>query len=340
MVSLLRDALTRVLQTLWYGRGMPPLWLLPLSGLFGAAAALRRALYRLGVLRRVRLQARVVVVGNIAVGGSGKTPLVAWLARGLKQSGWNVGIVSRGYGRGDAAVRRVRPDTPAAEAGDEAAWLARETGVPVVVGSDRVRAARALFKGGRPPDVVISDDGLQHYRLARDVEIVAVDAGRGYGNGALLPAGPLRERPRRLSRADAVVLKGEGTPFVPPGPKVFRMHWSLNEAVRLSDGERQPLTVFRESPVRAAAGIADPEGFFRALEACGLTLERHPLGDHAPVADLVGALPGDRPLLLTDKDAVKLGDPPPHVWRVPLAVAFSPDEARALVAIARGEQPG
>jgi len=332
----MRERVADCMQVLWYRRRTAPVYLLPLSFLFAAVAALRRLAFAVGLRRAVRVQARVVVVGNIAVGGSGKTPLAAWLARELTAAGWRVGIVSRGYGRADSAVRRVSPETPPAQAGDEAAWLARTTGVPVAVGRDRVAAARELFLESPPPDVIISDDGLQHYRLARDVEIVAVDAGRGYGNGALLPAGPLREPVRRLARADAVVLKGEGTPRVPTGPRVFRMQWRLDEAVRLCDGARRPLSEFRGTPVRALAGIAHPEGFFSALETAGLHVERHSVGDHGPVGDVVRSLPGDRPLMVTDKDAVKLTDPPDHVWRVPLAVAFSPDEAHALVALATG----
>lgn len=331
-----RDKLALWLQARWYLPRKPPLVLRPLAWLFGLLAWLRRRLYALGLLRAVRLPVRVVIVGNISAGGSGKSPLVAWLARALAGAGLRVGIVVRGYGSGQRNTQVVHAETDPAAAGDEAVWLARITGVLVAAGCDRVAAARRLLADG-PLDLILSDDGLQHYRLARDVEIVALDAGRGFGNGALLPAGPLREPPHRIVRAAAVVLKGNGNPQVPAGPPVFRMHCSLAEAIRLSDGIVRPLTAFRGMRVRALAGIAHPEGFFAALEGAGLVIERIPLPDHGPVARVVDRLPADLPLLMTDKDAVKLRSGPGHAWRVPLAVRFSEDEGRALLAIVRGE---
>lgn len=321
---------SRWLQARWYERRRPPAALLPLSALFGAVTAIRRLLYAGRLLKSVRLPARVVVIGNLAVGGSGKTPLVAWLAGELRRRGVRVGIVARGYGSRDRAARRVDPDTPAADAGDEPRWLAMTTGVPVVIGADRVAAVRALLDEA-PVEVVLSDDGLQHYRLARDVEIVAVDARRGLGNGALLPAGPLREAASRLSRADAAVLKGEGDVPLPAGCTVLRMRCTLGPAERLQDGAVRALDTFRPQQVRALAAIGDPESFFRALEANGLRLERIPLPDHAAVADVVSQLPNDRPLLMTAKDAVKLDNPPANAWRVPLAVGFSADDAAILL---------
>lgn len=330
-----RDRLELRLQARWYARRRPPAVLLPLSWLFGAVAGLRRVLYAHGLFRCVRLPVRIVIVGNIVAGGSGKTPLVAWLARELVEDGLRVGIVTRGHGGDVGRVRRVRPDSETPVAGDEAVWLARTTGVPVAAGRNRVEAVRGLLREG-PLDIVLSDDGLQHYRLARDAEIVALDARRGFGNGALLPAGPLREPWRRITDTSAVVLKGEGNPPVPAGPPVFRMHFSLQEAVRLVDGEQRPLATFRGTRVRALAGIADPGSFFAVLEQAGLALERIPLPDHAPVADIVERIPGDLPLFMTDKDAVKLRVPPGHAWRVPLAVGFSGNEGRALLEIVRG----
>ncbi|MGH9483975.1 MAG: tetraacyldisaccharide 4'-kinase [Terriglobales bacterium] len=234
----------RWLQGRWYGGKLPP-FLLPLSALFGAVTALRRRL-----IRPVRLPVRVVVIGNLAVGGSGKTPLVAWLARELHQRGVKVGIVTRGYGREEHGIRRVEADTSATAVGDEPRWLAAVTGVPVVVGADRVAAVRALLTD-TPVDIVLSDDGLQHYRLARDVEIVAIDARRGLGNGALLPAGPLREPLSRLTRADAVVLKGSDAVALPDLPTVVRMNYRLGPAKRLHDGATCPLAEFRGRAIAA-----------------------------------------------------------------------------------------
>ncbi|MGH8128959.1 MAG: tetraacyldisaccharide 4'-kinase [Gammaproteobacteria bacterium] len=326
----MRHAFSLWLQGRWYS-GKPPLLLLPLSALFGAVTALRRRL-----IRPVRLPVRVVVIGNLAVGGSGKTPLVAWLARELRQRNVKVGIVTRGYGREEHGIRRVEAGTSATAVGDEPRWLADVTGEPVMVGADRVAAVRALL-ADTPIDIVLSDDGLQHYRLARDVEIVAVDARRGLGNGALLPAGPLREPPSRLTRADAVVLKGSDEVALPDLPTVVRMNYRLGAAESLRDGATRPLAEFRGQPVHALAAIGDPESFFRALEAECLNVERIPLADHAPIAATVARLPTDRHLLMTAKDAARLAAPPEHAWQVPLEVAFSQDDATTLLRIVLGD---
>ncbi len=323
------------LQARWYAPRRPPALLLPLSALFGTVTTLRRWAYARHLLKPVRLTVRVVVIGNLAVGGSGKTPLVAWLAHELSQRNVSVGIVTRGYGRRDQGVHRVKKRTPATVVGDEPRWLAAVTNIPVVVGADRVAAVRALL-AETPVDIVLSDDGLQHYRLAREVEIVMIDARRGLGNAALLPAGPLRELPSRLSCADAVIIKGSGDVVLPNLPVVLHMHYSLGDAEHLLDGTTRPLAEFRGQPVRALAAIGDPESFFQALEANGLAVERVALSDHAPIADTVARLPTDRPLLMTAKDAVKLGAPPKHAWQVPLAVTFSADDAATLLSLVLG----
>ncbi len=327
----LRLRLTRRLMRLWYGNGVPSAWLLPLSLLFGLVTQLRKRW-----IRPVRLPVRVVVIGNLAVGGSGKTPLVAWLARELQSQSLRVGIVLRGYGGHQAGPARVTPDTTAEHVGDEARWLADATGAPVAVGSDRVATVRSLL-ADTPLDIVLSDDGLQHYRLGRDAEVIAIDAQRGLGNGALLPAGPLREPATRLAKADVVVLKGDGHVPVPKEIPCVRMRCSLEYAERLSDGARRPLSELRGQSLNALAAIANPESFFSALEATGLEIERIPLADHAPVAKAIADAGTDRPILVTTKDAVKLDDPPPHVWQVPLEVAFSADDAGTLLSRVRGD---
>lgn len=319
----------------WYASR--PIWFLaPFSAVFRAAVWLRRGLYRRGVLRARRVSARVVVVGNISVGGNGKTPLVAWLVRNLAGAGVKTGIVTRGYGRMHADVRLVDERASVAEVGDEALWLARETGVPVAAGRERAAAAECLVEKHHP-GVIVCDDGLQHYRLARDVEIVAIDARRGFGNGALLPAGPLRETPARLAQADAIVLKGQGNLALPDPARVFTMRVSVSRALPVAGGEPLALSRFQGRRVRAVAGIADPEGFFAALEAGGLQVERYPLADHAPVDSIVAALGSGRPVLVTDKDAVRLTGRPANVWRVPLAVGFSDAEAVRLLGLVRGD---
>lgn len=328
----LRPRLSRWLTQNWYGRSAPRIWLRPLSALFGWLTRLRRRW-----LRPVSLPVRVVVVGNLAVGGSGKTPLVAWLATELKRAGFRVGIVLRGYGGDNTGVRSVGGKTPAREIGDEARWLATSTGVAVAVGADRVAAVRTLL-AEENLDIILSDDGLQHYRLGRDAEIIAIDANRGLGNRALLPAGPLREAPSRLAEATVIVLKGEGEISLPPGVPSVRMHYRIEDAERLCDGIRKPLEAFRGQPLRALAAIADPEAFFRALEAQGLSIERVALPDHAPVAGTIEALGADRPLLITTKDAVKLEHPPDHIWQVPVEVAFSTEDAHLLLSRVRGDE--
>lgn len=329
-----RETLSKNLNARWYG-ARAPWFLLPLSGLFAGLAGLRRGLYRRGILKVEYVPARVVVVGNIAVGGSGKTPLVIWLARKLSASGVKVGIVTRGYGGGSDDVRDVALDASAAAVGDEALLLARQTGLPVVVGRNRASAARHFAEQYRP-DVILSDDGMQHYRLGRDVEIAVVDARRGFGNGALLPAGPLREPRKRLERVNAIVTKGRGNAALPAGVPVFEMRHTLRDALPLTGGEAVSLERFHGECVVALAAIADPEGFFTALEAAGLVVERHPLPDHAPLAAEVEMLGTERPILMTDKDAVKLDSPPANAWRVPLAIAFSDTDAARLLALVRG----
>jgi len=332
-----RGRLARWLDKRWYGSARPPVYLRPAAGLFGAVSGLRRKLYRWDWLASIAIPARVVVVGNLTVGGNGKTPLVAWLACQLTAAGVRVGIVTRGYGGRQHYPLTVTPTTPVAHAGDEALLLARLTGVPVVACRDRVAAARSLCETCHP-DLILADDGLQHYRLARDMEIVAIDTIRGFGNGALLPAGPLRELPARLAQADAVVFKGAGeAPTEADGTPNFVMNYALEQAVPLAGGPARTLEWFRGRPLRALAAIAEPEGFFRALRLHGLEIEAHALPDHAPIADFIRRLPSDRPLLITEKDAVKLPlERLEHVWRVPLRVIFSESDAANLLALVRG----
>lgn len=331
----IRSSLAARLERWWYLRRSPPVLLLPLSRLFASVATLRRKLYAVGLFRTTRLPARVVVVGNIVAGGSGKTPLVAWLARRISGTGVSVAIVVGGYRGASRSARLVTAGSDPWTNGDEAVWLARTTGVPVGAGRDRVAAARLLLNRFHP-ELILADDGLQHYRLGRDAEVAAVDAARGFGNGAPLPAGPLREPPGRLARVDAVVLKGGGSPQIPRGARVFRMNWRLGDPVPLGGGPARPLAAFRGRRIHALAGIADPEGFFQALEGAGLDLVRHPLADHADVRAALAEIPVDEPVLMTEKDAVKLSATDRDAWRVPLEVAFSDADARALLALVSG----
>ena len=267
--------------------------LYPLSLVFRAVAALRRAAYVRGLLRAQRVRVPVIVVGNIYVGGTGKTPLVLWLARFLRERGRRPGIVSRGYGGSAAHPSEVRGDTDPALSGDEPLLLARRSGCPVWTGRDRVAAARALLAAHPECDVVISDDGLQHYRLARDVEIVVVDGARGLGNRLLLPAGPLREPASRLDTADAVVVNGES------------MKLAGSRFRNLRDGREAQPGFFQGKRVVAIAGIGHPPRFFAHLERLGLQFEAHAFPDHHAYSAGDIAFPDADAVVMTEKDAVK-----------------------------------
>jgi len=288
--------------------------LFPLSLLFGAAAAARRAAYRNGIFSAIRLPVPVIVAGNITVGGTGKTPLALWLAAGLRARGYRPGIVCRGYGGGSGAPQRVLPESDPLACGDEAVLLARRSGGEVWTGADRVAAGRSLLAAARPAcDVLISDDGLQHYALARDVELCVVDAARGFGNGWLLPAGPLREPPSRMATIDALVLNtGTETaphPSVEEIPaKTPRFTMRLEGATFrnvLDPGRQVGAETFRGKRVHAVAGIGHPGRFFAQLRTLGIEFTSHPFPDHHPftAADLEFA--GTETVLMTEKDAVK-----------------------------------
>lgn len=283
----------------WYGAGPGLLWLLaPLEWLYAAVVAARRAWWRSRWARPQRLPRPVVVVGNIVAGGAGKTPLIAALAQDLAARGWRPGIVSRGYGRREDAPRRVDAAGRAADFGDEPLLLARQTGLPVAVGRDRPAAARLLLEAGC--DLVLADDGLQHYRLARDIEIGVVPGRRGQGNGHLLPLGPLREPAARLAQCDYRVHTGVATApagdYAAPG-RSGALH-------PLDGGAPRALSTLAGQEVEAVAAIADPGPFFATLDAAGLRGPRRRYPDHhafGPADFAAGRLP----LLMTAKDAVK-----------------------------------
>jgi tetraacyldisaccharide 4'-kinase len=285
----------------WYGVRPLHLVLLPLSALFGLVAAVRRLLYRTGVFKSEQLPVPVIVVGNITVGGSGKTPLTLWLVQQMLDAGWHPGIVSRGYGGIATAPRAVTPlDTPS-EVGDEPLLMAQRQLCPVWIGRDRPAAARALLAANPGCDLVISDDGLQHYRLRRNIEIAVVDGHRRIGNGFLLPAGPLREPVSRLDAVDAVVVNGGAS-----GHGKVGMHLQGEVFHNLLNPERtQHADGFRGLRLHALAGIGHPERFFKYLEAMGLAIERHPLPDHHRYTPADIAIEDADCILMTEKDAVK-----------------------------------
>ncbi|OYV75082.1 MAG: tetraacyldisaccharide 4'-kinase [Chromatiales bacterium 21-64-14] len=306
---------------LWYG-GSPWSWVLaPVGGVYRCVTTVRRWCYRSGLARVHRLSVPVVVVGNLTVGGTGKTPLVVWLADALRGAGFQPGIVLRGYG-GCARhwPQQVRADSDPIAVGDEAVLLAQRTGCPVVAAPDRVAAARALLDSTHC-DVVLADDGLQHYRLGRDIEIVVVDGVRRFGNGRCLPAGPLREPVGRMRHADFVVVNGGVALGQELGMKLVGA-----VARNLVDETTRPLETFRgEEAVHGVAGIGDPERFFADLEREGLTLERHPFPDHHPFQAQDLEFGDQHPVLMTEKDAVKCRRyAQGHHWYVPVEAVPDP----------------
>ena len=315
-----------VLQRTWRQRGLLAWLLWPLSLLMGGAVALRRALYRTGVLRAEHPGVPVVVVGNVVAGGAGKTPVVMAVVRYLQAQGWHPGVVSRGYGRSTKDCRAVHADSPAHEVGDEPALIVRHCAVPLAVAVRRIDAARMLRAHHPEIDVIVCDDGLQHLALARDVEICVFND-QGTGNGFLLPAGPLREPwPRPV---DLVVYAGLAD--VTSNAPAFALQRSLADYALRADGQRVPLEGLRDQPLLAVAGIARPHDFFAMLQVQGLTLARtQALPDHSTFDSW--NRPTDKPytLVCTEKDAVKLWKTHPDALAVPLRADMDPRFFAAL----------
>jgi len=327
----------------WYRESAGFSLLAPLGWLYAGVMALRRAAYAAGVLKTCRAGKPVIVVGNLTVGGTGKTPLVAWLAQQLSLTGLRVGIVSRGYGRSGASPESVHAESSWREVGDEPMLLAGLTGCEVVVARDRFEGAQKLVALG--VDVVIADDGLQHLRLARDCEIVVIDGARGFGNGRLLPAGPLREPPSRVHDADIVVVNGT--------PEHASLRAGLEDGLQmsLSGGEAhrvdglaapEPLEHFRGRRVHAVAGIGNPQRFFRDLRARGIEIIEHPFPDHHPFTRAELTFSDDLPVLMTQKDAVRCREiADARLWHVPVLARFSDSQGQELLdRVVRALAPG
>ena len=286
----------------WYRLSALSIALLPLSFVFLAVVMVRRLLYRVRFLASEQLPVPVIVVGNISVGGTGKTPLVLWLADLLLSSGFHPGIITRGYG-GNEEIQAVPPEADTAFAGDEPVLLAQRSRCPVWTGRSRIAAARALLAHHGEVDVLISDDGLQHYRMQRQIEIVVVDGARGFGNKLLLPAGPLREPVGRLSSVDAVVINGATRLSLPHG---HGMHFEGRRFVNLVDPVIQfTAEAFRGKRLHAVAGIGNPQRFFAHLSALGLTCVAHAFPDHHRYSAADLHFPNADAVLMTEKDAVK-----------------------------------
>jgi tetraacyldisaccharide 4'-kinase len=318
----------------WYAPQPAPAALAPLSALYGAAVALRRAAYQRGWLARTRIARAVVIVGNLTVGGTGKTPVTLWLAQQLQAQGLAVAILSRGYGRRDSAMRAVGPADDWREVGDEPLLLARRAACPVLVARDRVAGAQQLAAQG--VQVILCDDGLQHLRLERDAALVVLDGERGLGNGQLLPAGPLREPLSALGASDAFIVNGAPrhpsfAALTARGP-LLRMDLEATQALSLVDGVARSLADFHATPVHAVAGIGNPQRFFATLRDHGLSVLEHPFADHQPLTGAELEFGDPLPVLMTEKDAVKC---PPGVdarlWYVPVTARFADADARRLL---------
>lgn len=331
-----KQRLEHWLQAQWYGQATPNAGLRPLEGLYQRAVELRRQAYRDGRKKSEKPPVPTLVVGNLTVGGTGKTPLTLWLAEFLKRHGWRPGIVSRGYG--GAKQRRPLAVTAATDprlSGDEPVLIARRTGCPVYVFPARAEAARALL-AATECDLIIADDGLQHYALARDLEIAVIDGARGFGNGHCLPAGPLREPPERLSSVNLVVYSGTG----PADGHVMTLDGAT--AVNLRDESfRRPLADFAGQPCHALAGIGNPERFFAHLRRHGLDCEGRAFPDHHAYRREDLGFAGTAPLFMTEKDAVKCREfAGPNHWHVPVEARLPDEFGEAILkALASHKQP-
>jgi len=344
-----------MLERAWLRRGPLACALWPLSMVFGAMSSLRRLLYRCGVLHSTRLPVPVIVVGNIFIGGTGKTPLTIWLLEALVAAGFQPGVISRGHGSADqssahALPRLVTPGASARQVGDEPLLIAQRSGCPVMVGVDRAAAGLALLQAHPELDVLVADDGLQHYALQRDIEIVLFDA-RATGNGWLLPAGPLREGPKRR-RDFTVINASQLSPALlgavaPQGAAATRMQLAGEFAERLSNrGQRMALAQLAASGSRivAAAGIGNPGRFFAMLNAHGVRFTELALPDHHAFLDHPFAAIDADIILITEKDAVKCAQiedlkDDPRLWVVPVSARIDAALAQQIVEKCRGCSP-
>ncbi|MEW6133554.1 MAG: tetraacyldisaccharide 4'-kinase [Pseudomonadota bacterium] len=313
-------------QAFWSRKGPLNFLLLPLSLLFAVLVALRRWAYRNKLLRSGHPGVPVIVAGNLTAGGSGKTPFVIWLVQWLQAQGRRPGVVSRGYGREEGGLHEVSEASTAAQAGDEPVLVHLKTGVPVVAGTDRLAAARLLRARHPEVDVIVSDDGLQHYRLQRDLELVLADDAARFGNGWLQPAGPLREPLSRLKKADALILSVRGAhegAAVSDALPVFRVRHRAGICYRLLDPQQTcALGELAGRRVLAVAGVARPDAFFAQLENAGLDVRRLGFPDHH--AYRPGDIDATATVVMTEKDAVKCRQFAGPEWWV-LKLELQPD---------------
>jgi len=320
------SATYRWIHRVWYEGAVSGWLLLPLSGVYWLILKLRALLFRCGVYRSYAAHVPVIVVGNITAGGTGKTPTVIWLVIELRARGFTPGIISRGYGGSKSgSSMRVDASSDPAVVGDEPVLLAGRAQCPVAVDSDRVHAAAMLVDDG--VDVIISDDGLQHLRLRRDFEICVVDGERGLGNRRLLPAGPLRESPDRLSSVDQVLVNG-----VTDMTNAIAFELQATDACRLNGSLARPLQGFKDTTVHAVAGIGNPKRFFDLLRTYGIQVIEHSFPDHAAITQANLQFGDDFEVFMTEKDAVKLSQKmSDRYWSVPVDLVMDVAESSALI---------
>jgi tetraacyldisaccharide 4'-kinase len=331
---MLRQTLASFVNEMWYGKHPAATALAPLAIAYRLFMEARRGAYRHGILSTYRAEVPVIVVGNLTTGGTGKTPLVIWLTGYLKTLGYHPGVIARGYGgRAKRWPQQVRPDSDSRAVGDEAIVIARRTRCPIAVGPNRRDCAQALLEYAKC-DIIISDDGLQHYALERDIEIAVIDGVRRYGNGRCLPAGPLREGVGRAREFDMVVTNGIA------GRGEFGMKYVATHAVSVAHPDRAAeFASFAAAAVHAVAGIGNPERFFAMLRAHGLKIIPHPFPDHHPYQRTDIDFDDGLPVLLTEKDAVKCeAFAPPRCWAVPVTAELPEIFATRLQSLlARGK---
>ena len=307
-------------ENLWYSKNLLSTGLLPLSWLFRAIVTVRRFYYRVYHYRRTLPSVFILVVGNLTVGGTGKTPFLIWLARQCRGHGLKVGIITRGYKKHQAGkILEALPHSLSKEVGDEALLLVQKTACPVIVAANRMQAVGLLLSKYRP-DVILSDDGLQHYKLPRNVEIAIVDGARQFGNGRCLPAGPLREPVSRIQECDLVVSNGRNDNYK------YSFDTVPESAVSLGpDTVRRPLQDFKDCTVHAVAGLGNPARFFRMLESAGIRIIRHVFPDHHAYVEADLEFGDNKPILMTEKDAVKCKlFVDRNIWYLPIIVQPSP----------------
>ena len=324
---------TRWITDVWYEDHFIGAALMPLGFLFSDVVKFRKFLYRMGVLRRHKLSVPVIIVGNITVGGTGKTPLTIWLANLLQEAGYNPGIISRGYGgKAENWPQRVTIASDSADVGDEALLMVKQTGCPIAVGPIRVDAAKLLISEAAC-NIIISDDGLQHYALNRDIEIAVVDGERRFGNGYCLPAGPLREPIERLRSVDFVIVNGEAYE-----ENELAMRLIGEELVNCQTGDIKNLQDFKGVECHALAGIGNPKRFFKVLESAGIPCKAHSFPDHHQYQANEIVFGDDKPVLMTEKDAVKCtGFASAQHWYLPVKAVPEPLFSEQILNLLKGK---